>query len=212
MINIKIENNELKVTGEINLGYIGVYKDSKIEFVDSLEEIREWEIVSDNLDVEEFTNEEIVAFLTDYYNAYIKKITDNIKKINDVFLLKTFIDMQECEIEFWSIDELVIEEKMPEDCEDIYDPYWEFMSKLEEDCGETPNDGSVQKIDIEAVLRKNYPMFNFEKFINNIIPEVVTLIDGGLTFQCSDNFGYDILCGAYDRLDENLCFTDWHNF
>lgn len=39
MINIKIENNELKVTGEINLGYIGVYKDSKIEFVDSLEEI-----------------------------------------------------------------------------------------------------------------------------------------------------------------------------
>ena len=31
---------------------------------------------------------------------------------------------------------------------------------------------------------------------------------------CSDNFDFDhkIMCAAYDELDENLAFSDWHNF
>ena len=64
----------------------------------------------------------------------------------------------------------------------------------------------------ETVLRSFYPMFNFDFFIKNIVPECIGLDDGEISFQCSDNFDCAILCGAYAVLDEELAFSDWHNF
>ena len=55
-------------------------------------------------------------------------------------------------------------------------------------------------------------MFNFDCFIANIVPENIGLDDGKISFQCSDNFDNEILCGAYAVLDEELAFSDWHNF
>lgn len=42
----------------------------------------------------------------------------------------------------------------------------------------------------------------------------MSLDDGRITFQCSDSIDseHKILCGAYNELDENLTFCDWHNF
>lgn len=154
----------------------------------------------------------ILDFITKHFNEYIDKVEKNIKQINDTFLLKVFLDMDATGSAFWKIDELTIIDKMPDDCDNIYEPYWNEMSRLEQEYAETANDGSIQKEDIEKILRKNYPMFNFEAFIEGIVPEVVCLSEDGLSFQCSDRFGDAILCGAYDELDENLCFTEWHNF
>ncbi len=47
MIKIYLEDDELKVSGSIDLGYIGVFRDSEIEILDSPEEIREWDIVEE---------------------------------------------------------------------------------------------------------------------------------------------------------------------
>lgn len=211
MITITNENDELKIVGSINLGYIGTFEDSDIEIIDTLEEVRDWEIVCENLD-EESTDHELLDFLNQYFNEYIERIAKNIKRINDTFLLKVFLDMEACGAEFWNIDELVVTKNMPEDCDRIYATNWSEMSRLMQAYAETANDGSFQKEDIEALLKKFFPMFNFEAFIEGIIPEGCCLSDGSISFQCSDAFDNAILCSAYDELDENLCFTDWHNF
>ena len=41
--------------------------------------------------------------------------------------------------------------------------------------------------------------------------EYLSLEDGNIAFQCSDGFGAELLCGAYDVLDESLTFQEWHN-
>ena len=64
----------------------------------------------------------------------------------------------------------------------------------------------------ESTLRELYPMFNFDAFIKCIVPENICFFDTDISFQCSDGFDNAILCGAYDNLDEELRFTDWHNF
>ena len=55
-------------------------------------------------------------------------------------------------------------------------------------------------------------MFDFDYFIDNIVPEYIGLDDGEISFQCSDNFDCAILCGAYAVLDGDLAFSDWHNY
>ena len=211
MIDIYVDDGILKVVGEIDMGYIGKYRDSQIEFIETLEEVREWDVITDNLS-EDCSDEKVLECLKKICNEYIEKIGKNIKKINDIFLLKAFLDMEGCGNAFWEVSELVNPDKMPEDTDNIYKPYWDVMTELSDKYSEAPNDGSVEKEDIEKILRNNYPMFNMDAFINGIVPEIVCLHEDGISFQCSDNFGEVILCSAYDRLDENLCFTDWHNF
>ena len=98
-----------------------------------------------------------------------------------------------------------------EDIAEIYNPVRAGLNSLSGYL-ETPNDGTVPKGHIESVLRSFYPMFNFDCFIANIVPENIGLDDGKISFQCSDNFDNEILCGAYAVLDEELAFSDWHNF
>ena len=49
-LTITLEDGEIKISGKMNLGYIGTYTDEEIEINDTLEEIREWEIVQEHLD------------------------------------------------------------------------------------------------------------------------------------------------------------------
>ena len=62
------EEDGIKISGSINLGYIGKFSDSQIEIEDSPKEIREWDIVTENLDAN-CTDEELS--ITDWHNFYI---------------------------------------------------------------------------------------------------------------------------------------------
>ena len=214
MIKIYLEDDELKVSGSIDLGYIGVFRDSEIEILDSPEEIREWDIVEGNLDPD-CTDEELIDFLNKYFNDFAEKISKNIDNINGTFLLYVFTDMDSCESDFMMIDDLFIEENLrygnEEDIAEIYNPVREGLNSLAPYL-ETPNDGSIPKGHLESLLRSFYPMFNFDCFLGNITPETIGLADGEISFQCSDEFDRAILCGAYAVIDEKLCITDWHNF
>ncbi len=214
MIKIYLEDDELKVSGSIDLGYIGVFRDSEIEILDSPEEIREWDIVEENLDPD-CTDEEMIDFLNKYYNDFAEKISKNIDNINGTFLLYVFTDMDSCESDFMMIDDLFIEENLrygnEEDIAEIYNPVREGLNSLAPYL-ETPNDGSIPKGHLESLLRSFYPMFNFDCFLGNITPETIGLADGEISFQCSDEFDRAILCGAYAVIDEELSITDWHNF
>ena len=214
MIKIYLEDGEVKVSGSIDLGYIGVFHDSEIEILDSLDEIREWDIVEDHLD-EDCTDDELIAFLNRYFNRFIGKISKNIENINGTFLLYTFTDMDSCESDFMTIDDLFIEENLrygnEEDIAEIYNPVRDGLNSLAPYL-EAPNDGSVPKGHLESVLRSYFPMFHFDCFLGNIVPETIGLDDGEISFQCSDDFDCAILCGAYAVIDEDLCISDWHNF
>ncbi|MBP5607227.1 MAG: hypothetical protein J6X66_03025 [Lachnospiraceae bacterium] len=214
LIKIYIEDGEIRIQGTIDLGYIGQFKDSQIEITDSLEEIREWDIVEDNLG-EDCTDEEIISFLNEYFNRFIKKIEKNIDNINGAFLLEVFFDMDSCETNFTVINGLFDEEKLiygnEEDIAEIYNPVRDGLNSLSAYM-ETANDGTIPKGHIESLLRSFYPMFNFDHFLENIVPESIGLADGEISFQCSDNFDNQILCSAYAVMDEDLAFSDWHNF
>lgn len=213
-LEITLEDGEIVVSGSLNLGYIGVFEDEQIELDDTLEEIREWDIVADNLD-EDCTDEEIVEFLNQYFNSFADRITQNIENINNTFLLYVFDDMINMETDFMEVDELYIEEKniysSELDISEIYKTAGQALSSLAP-YFEMPNDGSTPKGHIETVLRACFPMFDLDLFIENIEPECIGLSDGEISFQCSDSFDELILCGAYAVIDEELSFSDWHNF
>jgi hypothetical protein len=213
-LEITLEDGEVKVKGALNLGYIGIFEDEQIELDDTLEEIREWDIVTENLD-EDCTDEEIIEFLNQYFNSFADRITKNIDNINNTFLLYVFDDMINMETDFREIDELYIEEKnfysSEMDISEIYKASGQALSSLAP-YFEMPNDGSTPKGHIETVLRACFPMFDLDCFIENIEPECIGLSDGSISFQCSDGFDNVILCGAYAVIDEDLSFSDWHNF
>ncbi len=213
-LEITLEDGEVKVKGALNLGYIGIFEDEQIELDDTLEEIREWDIVTENLD-EDCTDEEIIEFLNQYFNSFADRITQNIININNTFLLYVFDDMINTEFDFREIDELYIEEKnfysSEMDISEIYKASGQALSSLAP-YFESPNDGSISKGHIETVLRACFPMFDLDCLIENIEPECIGLSDGSISFQCSDGFDNVILCGAYAELDEDLSFSDWHNF
>ena len=79
-IKIFLDKGSIKVSGSINLGYIGTFKDSQIELDDTLEDIREWDIVTENLDAA-CSDDELIGFLNRYFNDLNEKIEKNI----DVF-------------------------------------------------------------------------------------------------------------------------------
>ena len=213
-LKIYLEDGKIKVKGTINLGYIGLFKDSQIEIEDSLEEIREWDIIEEYYNPE-CSDDELVSYLNVYFKTLITKIEENIDNINGTFLLQVFTDMDNCELDFMTIDGLFDEGKLlygnEEDIAEVYNPVRQGLNSLSPYL-ETPNDGSIPKGHIESVLRSFYPMFNFDYFLKNIVPEYIGLGDGEISFQCSDKFDCAILCGAYAVLDEELAFSDWHNY
>lgn len=61
-IKIFLDKVSIKVSGSINLGYIGTFSDSQIEQDDTLEDIREWNIVTEILDGD-CSDDELIGFV-----------------------------------------------------------------------------------------------------------------------------------------------------
>ncbi|MBR6046195.1 MAG: hypothetical protein IKP47_11225 [Ruminococcus sp.] len=218
MVTVYVENGEFKFRGTFDFGYIGFYRDDQIEMVDTCEDIRdEWyDEISEVMDIDTCTDEEIAAFLTDRMNAAEQRIQAHIGEINETFLRHVFDDMASCGNEFWEHEELTVPGF------DYDDPDFDFYKMPEEaikeghtDFGSLagPNDGTVKKDSFEQYLRKYKPMFNLDNFLKGIEPECVCLHQDSISFQCSDKYDFAVICGAYDDIDlEDLSFTDWHNY
>lgn len=214
MIKIQFVDDNAVVSGDFNFGYMGIYKDEQIEIYGDIDEIREWDIVEEHFDGD-FTDEQLADFLTEYFNAFEAKIQANIKQVNDNFLIDAYEWAEGTGQTFWEVPEITNAEYLPENT-DGFDPYtfceetWKIIDEYED----TPNDGSIKKTDVEKFIREKLPLFNLDAFLGGIVPECMSLDDGSVSFQCSDSidFKHKILCGAYNELDENLTFCDWHNF
>lgn len=214
MIDIRIQGDAFHITGGFDFGYMGRYPVSQIHIYDAPHNTRSWRAVNKRLDGASCSDAALAACLTEYFNAFEQTLQKNRKQVNDNFLIRMFEDMESCGSPFWENKGLTLQEFLPPDLGEktIYGPHWEEMRTAETAFRDTPNDGSLEKPDVEALLRKNFPALNLDALLGSIQTEYLSLEDGAVAFQCSDGFGCTLLCGAYDRLDEGLVFRDWHNF
>ena len=217
MVTVSVADGEFKFKGTFDLGYIGFFKDDQIEIMEDCSDIRdEWyDELSEVMDVDTCTDEEIAAFLADRMNEAEKKIQAHIGEINDTFLYHVYDDMEACGNEFWEHEELTVPGF------DYDDPEFDFYETPKEAIAagcthfgmEEPNDGTVKKDSFEEYLRKYRPMFNLDNFIGGIEPEHVCLQQDSISFQCSDKFNWALICGAYDVIDlDDHSSSDWHNY
>lgn len=211
MLDIQIHGGEVRISGCFDCGYMGLYDGEKIHLYDKPDRLRDWKTVRERLGPD-CSDDALSACLTEYFNAFEEKIRKNRKQVNDNFLILAFEDWEACGYPFWEISGLTRSEFLPPDPdENVYNPYWDEMNALESAYQDAPNDGTQEKTDVEAVLRKNFPALDWDALLTSIEPEYLSLEDGNIAFQCSDGFGAELLCGAYDVLDESLTFQEWHN-
>lgn len=215
-LKVSLKDGKFEISGKFDLGYMGIYKDSQIEILSEIDDVRDWDSVKKSFGEKEPTDEELTGFLTDYLKMFQKKISENKKMVNDNFLANIFYDMSQCGYPFWENEKLVTSTDFDEDelWESGYDDLNEVIDDLMSEYSGKANDGSggsVKKRDVEAAVRKALPLFNLDAVLKSVKSEYLCLSDGYLAFQCSDTLGAEILCGAYDQLSENLEFTEWHN-
>lgn len=225
MIEVICVDGEFLVKGTFSLGIIGVFEnkdfteDGEITINDTLSDILE------ELDEEEsFYYEPLKPYLrgkqdgaaiaqglADYYNQKEKEAQENIKQINDCVLYNLFEHLEMCEFPFWETEEAIIPGSLEGvDIDSIYDTE-ENVFDWQNDFYEQPNNGTMQKIDVEGKLRSMFPMFDFDGLYRSIISEGMVLNGRFIEVQFSDGWGGDFFGSAYDRFDENFTSCEWNN-
>lgn len=227
MIEAAYIDGKFKAKGSFSFGIAGVYTNE--DFDDGLINFDEdlLDYIKDRDDffvkpllpfIKSDDPNEIAKNIEEYYNQKEREIAANAKQINDNILYRLFDDMEACGYPFWEIEEAVLPGYLEKYNEDEYDSVVYCHNEDGLDSGrlyeffdEKPNNGELKKPDVEALIRKLYPMFNLDGFIKSFEPECLYFNGRYMSFQFSDGWGAQLACAAYDELDENFTFTDWHN-
>ncbi len=225
MIEVIYKDGSFKAKGTFSLGIAGVFANEDFDgetimfdedLIDYIEDRDEFFVEPLLPFIKSNDPNEIAKNLAEYYNQKEREIAENEKQINSNILYRLFSDMEACSYPFWEIKEAVLPgylEKYGED--DYYDVVYchndDGIDSLSGYFEDNPNNGTTEKPDVEAMIRKLYPMFNLDGFIRSFEPESLYFEGRDISFQFSDGWGARLACAAYDRLDENFKFTDWHN-
>lgn len=220
MIEVIFEDGVFKAKGSFSLGIAGTFKNEDFdgEAIQFDEDLLEAIVEDGELDfIETDDPDEIAKELADYYNQKERDVAANLKQINDCILYHLFADMEGCGYPFWEISEAVLPGFLENHPKEEYDTivYCHTdgeISGLYDYFEGTPNNGTEEKPDVEAHIRKLYPMFNLDGFIKSLKPEVLYFNGEFMSFQFSDGWGARLACGAYDEFDADFTSTDWHNF
>ncbi|MCM1101006.1 MAG: leucine-rich repeat domain-containing protein [Acetatifactor muris] len=223
-ISVICEDGVFKAKGSFSLGILGTFgnndfDDEQIQFdEDLLDAILDEDdfcepflpqIKSDDPDV-------IAKVLTEYYSQKERDIAANAKQINDCILYHLFADMEGCHYPFWEIPDAVLpgflENHSRDDLESVVYCHADGgIQGLYEYFNNKPNNGTMEKPDVEELIRRLYPMFDLDGFIKSFKREELHFNGEYLSFQFSDGWGAKLACAAYDELDGNFTSTDWHN-
>ena len=230
MIEIKYEDGKFHAKGTFSIVIAGVYENKDFDegnitidielddVLDALQEEKsfEFEPLRSYLKDKGEDGAAIAKGLADYYNQKETEIKENVKQINDCILYHMFDDLEACGYPFWEIEEAILPGSLDGYDMDnletqIYDTQesissWGFKAFYKQ-----PNNGTLEKPDIEGRLRQQYPMFNFDGLYASMEQDCLYLTGRFMSFQFSDGWGEQLLCAAYDEFDENLTSTDWHN-
>jgi len=230
MIEIICKDRCFLVKGSFSIGIAGTYTnedfgDENIMIGDTLDEILEelqdedsfwYKPLFPYLKSETADSDGIARGLTAYYNQKENEIRINEKQINDCILYRLFSDLTGCGYPFWEIEEAIMPESMKKGSgefreKEVYSKETAEVFQWSDEFDCVPNNGTVDKTDVEGGLRELFPMFNFDGLVRTMIPEGLSLQGRFIAFQFSDGWGSNLLECAYDEMDENLAFRDWHN-
>ena len=171
----------------------------------------------------------VAKALENFYNGIEAKANQFRKVLNDYFLFQLVENLIDTGYPFWEVKEALLPGYDEVD-EDIYDGdwteqvsayseiYWKITHSNYEAYQAIPKEYADMplswiNIDIEALIRKNLPMFNLDGLIASIKPEGMYFSDDGcFSIQFSDSWAYEFYCSAYEQFDGNLKPMDWHNF
>lgn len=232
-VKIKItydhDNKRFKVEeGCINLRYMGIYEKENIEIDFDWDEYKEYyfEDVQDDdfkkLLKVDMDYDEAAKGLTKYYNKRFAGIKKNIKMINDNFLVNIFMELNDCEYNFWEeedgIPNYIIKSRMPK-TKDEKEIISLIYTKDESDAindlysqYDNPDNRDNPKGDVAEFIHKYFPMINLKKFISNIEGEYLNLNGEEISFQCdSDMCDNGIVCGAYAVIKPDCSLYGWDN-
>lgn len=180
-----------------------------------------WSVLCKYLKKDEYSHKKITQAMECYFNKQEEKIQKNIKQFNDNLLSFIFCQLCGTSYPFWEDSNTILSERMPQgyqhECKEALEKiiygstaqlfqelYYEYFDGI-------PNDGTINKPDIESLIYSNFPMFNLDGLVAKIIPGSITLSGDSIDFQCDDGWGSRILCAAYAEIRRDLSFNDWHN-
>ena len=223
MVQVTVKGGEYSVKGTFDFGYIGLFRDKQIDLSnlkDTVlvpEEKRRgswWDKTAAVYGIKGTSDEAISEALTNYINSFEANVQKHIREINNNLIAKMAEQWQDCATPFWEAsDELFLPERMVEfetiqETNDFDDTIWQIVN----DYIDQPNNGTMEKCDAEAEMRRIFPQFDWDKFLSNMKPGCVsTEYDGHIGFDINDGFGSGIFCEAVAELDDELRFLRWDN-
>lgn len=234
MINVKYdkETDKFFVKGKINLGIIGEfenkeYGEGNIEIENTLQELLETIDTGEYLSLlgslsailkeESRDGESVALILQAYYNKKIQDLNDNIKQFNDCIWSQLFKYFMDVEWAFGENEETIAPEYRGQDWEEVVMPLYESKQEeiyeiLSEYTNGSPNNGTIQKVDVEKKMREYFYMFNFDGLKENINCKHLGLYFSQMEFEFEDNWGQELFCSAVGTLKEDFSLKSWDNF
>lgn len=211
-----VDDNPMISIEDYNKGIVGIIEDLR-EHNDS--DGYGWKFLGEYLKKDEYNHEKIIQAMEYYFNKQEEKIKKNIKQFNSNFLSFIFNELCSTEYPFWENSNAIIQKYMPKEYESnkrleeiIYEPVACLFQELYDEYFDgSPNDGTINKPDIENMIRNHFPMFNLDGLISTLNPGSIILNGNTMSFQCDDGWGSNILCSTYGEIERDLSFNDWHN-
>ncbi len=228
------ENQEFKIVeGCVDLGYLGIYstqqmsinfdwENYKNEFWNEENSWRykKYEPIRNYLS-QDMNNEQVAEGIEEYYNHRLQNIKENQIEINQNFLVEVFDDICGCGYPFWEdgddLAPFIIKENMPTD-KDLFKSIYTHeavntVNRAHSVYEESPNNGTKDKINIEELINKYFPMIDIEKLVSEIKAEYLNFNGVNISFQCDSSVcDNGIICSAYAEIHPDNSFHDWHNF
>ena len=118
---------------------------------------------------------------------------------------------------FWENEETIAPEYRGQDWEEVVMPLYESKQEeiyaiLSEYTNGSPNNGTIQKVDVEKKMREYFYMFNFDGLKENINCKYLGLYFSFIEFEFEDNWGQELFCSTVGTLKEDFSLKDWINF
>lgn len=233
IIFLKEEEEFQVVEGFVDLGYLGTYDTENISInVDEyiLEDVFEADEEDEYYEKiylplkaylqPDMSMDEVAVGLSNFYNARIADIKKHQVEINQMFLAHILDDLCGSGFPLWEEcpDYIVSSEMKKYDVDDIESAFYnedavDAAEKLSDQYYKSCHDGDViSEPFAENVIKTYFPLFNVEKFLNDIYGECLALDNANVTFQCSGkNQALEIACAAYAEITIQNSFSDWHN-
>ena len=228
MIKVIYEDkNKYAFKGTIDLGILGKFENDMVEINFDIKDLyndRRDYLVEQYKPLRGFiskdmSEEEIAEGLTIFYNHKIQEIYNNLDEIIERYLINVFDDMIDADFEFWEdageFSRFIIPEKMPE-CpyeeiaEHIYtmEGFNEFARLYERE-----DNYDIGEIPIKEYINKYFPMIDYDKLLEGIVPEYLIFEGNYFYIQCnSEDCDYGIVCSACAGYVGDYTVQEWHNF